>query len=109
MIGSSRRSSSKSSEASRACSACIAGPNTSTRPLGGRVVADIADLANDRAQWHLDLALAARKPAPVRVSLEECVDCDEPISQARRLAAPGCMRCTECQVLNEKQGARHAR
>ncbi|MFG0419651.1 TraR/DksA C4-type zinc finger protein [Pseudomonas sp. zjy_8] len=45
----------------------------------------------------------------MRVSLEECVDCEEPISQARRLAAPGCMRCTDCQVLNEKQGARHAR
>ncbi|WP_409322543.1 TraR/DksA C4-type zinc finger protein [Pseudomonas putida] len=109
MIRSSRRSSSKYFEAFRAYSACIAAQNTSIRPLGGCVVADIADLANDRAQWHLDLALAARKPAPVRVSLEECVDCDEPISQARRLAAPGCMRCTDCQDLNEKQGARHAR
>ncbi|WP_296263969.1 MULTISPECIES: TraR/DksA C4-type zinc finger protein [unclassified Pseudomonas] len=71
-------------------------------------MADIADLANDRAQWHLDLALAARAPVPVRESLSECLDCDDAIPEPRRLAVKGCVRCAECQCFFEKSGARHA-
>ncbi|EPN6724188.1 TraR/DksA C4-type zinc finger protein [Pseudomonas putida] len=82
--------------------------STSTRPLGGLTVADIADLANDRAQWHLDLVLSARLPAPECESLEDCVGCGGSIPEPRRLAVQGCQRCIECQGYFEKQGARYA-
>lgn len=31
-----------------------------------------------------------------------CIDCDEPIPQARREAYPGLQRCVECQARSEK-------
>ncbi|MGY6039054.1 TraR/DksA C4-type zinc finger protein [Aeromonas sp. AE23HZ002T15] len=30
-----------------------------------------------------------------------CIDCDDPIPQARREASRGCERCTDCQTLHE--------
>lgn len=30
-----------------------------------------------------------------------CIDCDEPIPQARREAVRGCERCIDCQTLHE--------
>lgn len=30
-----------------------------------------------------------------------CIDCDEPIPQARREALRGCERCIDCQTLHE--------
>lgn len=71
-------------------------------------MADIADVANDLMQERIDHALAARKPAAVSASFEFCVDCDEAIPQARRLAARGCMRCAGCQQALEQKGARYA-
>lgn len=71
-------------------------------------MADIADVANDLMLERIDHALAARKPAPLRASFEYCVDCDDAIPQARRLAARGCMRCAGCQQALEKKGARYA-
>lgn len=79
--------------------------NQTTR---GLTVADIADLANDRAQWHLDLVLSARLPAPECESLEDCVGCGGSIPEPRRLAVQGCQRCIECQGYFEKKGARYA-
>ena len=29
---------------------------------------------------------------------DECIDCEEIIPEARRTAAPGCLRCIECQA-----------
>ncbi|WKY31092.1 TraR/DksA C4-type zinc finger protein [Pseudomonas donghuensis] len=54
------------------------------------------------------MALAAHKAVPLKASLKDCIDCDDPISEARRLAATGCTRCAECQELSEKMGARYA-
>ncbi|WP_347930015.1 TraR/DksA C4-type zinc finger protein [Pseudomonas helvetica] len=54
-------------------------------------------------------AFAARKPAPVAESLKICIDCDEPISQGRRVASPGCKRCTECEDIKTMHGAHYAR
>lgn len=34
-------------------------------------------------------------------SEEYCIDCGESIPEARRLAAPGCKRCIDCQEFNE--------
>ncbi|WP_422778087.1 TraR/DksA C4-type zinc finger protein [Pseudomonas shirazensis] len=36
------------------------------------------------------------------------MDCDEPIPEARRLAAKGCYRCIDCQGNADKKGLRHA-
>ena len=68
-------------------------------------MADNADVANDLMQERLDRLLAAR---PVRggVSALECVRCGYEIPEARRLAAPGCVRCIECQTLSDRRGAR---
>ena len=71
-------------------------------------MADIADLANDRAQWHLDLVLSAHVSQPVCESLEDCLSCGGPIPELRRLAVTGCQRCIECQGYFEKKGARYA-
>jgi phage/conjugal plasmid C-4 type zinc finger TraR family protein len=64
-------------------------------------MADVADVANDLMQERIDQALAARKPAPVCASFEYCVDCDDAIPQARRLAVPGCEACIDCQQVRE--------
>lgn len=37
-----------------------------------------------------------------------CIDCADPIPQARREAVRGCERCTDCQTLAEHPSARHA-
>lgn len=72
-------------------------------------MADIADVANDRVDLFLELALAARRATTQgRESLTECMDCDEPIPEARRLAAKGCHRCIDCQGTADKKGLRHA-
>ncbi|HHQ4650245.1 TraR/DksA C4-type zinc finger protein [Aeromonas caviae] len=35
-----------------------------------------------------------------------CIDCDDPIPQARREAIRGCERCTDCQTLAEHHNQR---
>ena len=35
-----------------------------------------------------------------------CIDCDDPIPQARREAIRGCERCTDCQTLAEHHNNR---
>ncbi|TNB91782.1 TraR/DksA family transcriptional regulator [Pseudomonas jessenii] len=76
-------------------------------------MADIADFANDLVQERIDQALAARllaaKPALAAHSFLFCETCDDPISEARRLAQPGCTQCVGCLSLVELRGARHAR
>ncbi len=46
---------------------------------------------------HQALADATREMnrLPSRV---ECLDCEEPIPETRRLAVPGCPRCVQCQT-----------
>lgn len=57
----------------------------------------------DRAQqldaFYLGQALAMRKrvPKPAATKTTTCVACDEEIPEGRRLAAPGCTRCKDCQ------------
>ena len=76
-------------------------------------MADIADFANDLVLERVDQALAARriaaKPALAAHSFQFCEECDEPIPEARRVAAPGCTHCVDCLSLVELKGARHAR
>lgn len=37
----------------------------------------------------------------VGVSAFECDECGKPISEARRIAALGCIRCADCQTIFE--------
>lgn len=69
----------------------------------------------DRAQGineaHQAEALAAhfrRRPSlPQQVfAATECEDCGEPIPKARLKAAPGCIRCIDCQRAFERLSTR---
>jgi phage/conjugal plasmid C-4 type zinc finger TraR family protein len=69
----------------------------------------------DRAQYHNEFyqqhAMAAhyRRQIPHGPPLSKgggeaggiCIDCEEPIPEARRRAMPGCQRCIGCQTLHE--------
>ncbi|CAM3622548.1 DksA/TraR family C4-type zinc finger protein [Parendozoicomonas haliclonae] len=53
---------------------------------------------NDQIEASLDDAVrAARAQLGQGESAEFCVDCDEPIPEARRRALPGVQRCLKCQ------------
>jgi phage/conjugal plasmid C-4 type zinc finger TraR family protein len=42
-----------------------------------------------------------RHRQPTGESRFNCVDCEEPIPEARRIAAQGCQRCVDCQATQE--------
>lgn len=66
---------------------------------------DIYDQAQAIEQLQRDAALAAQAAASRALgpSLEHCDDCGDEIPPARRLAAPGCTRCVQCQNKREKR------
>jgi len=66
-------------------------------------MADIADIANDHAQYLLDNALLRRAPAAALPSAETCEDCDEPIPLLRQQSIVGCQTCVPCQTLRERR------
>ena len=39
-----------------------------------------------------------------RVSRTDCIDCGEPLPEARRRVQPGCCRCVNCQTAYEEAG-----
>ncbi|WP_410900220.1 TraR/DksA C4-type zinc finger protein [Pseudomonas guariconensis] len=39
----------------------------------------------------------------------DCIDCEDPIPESRRVAARGCVRCGACQTLHEDRRAQYAR
>ncbi len=45
----------------------------------------------------------ARKNIPAGKSLEYCIECDEKIAEARRLAVPGVKTCVACQSEKDTQ------
>ena len=58
----------------------------------------------DMAQARMEQELAERIRSRVRYegeSLHKCVNCGEPIPEARRRAVPGCMLCVACQEAAE--------
>lgn len=62
---------------------------------------DRAQIINEQI---LEDALAAhqRRPAyTVADSALICIDCERPIPEGRRIAAPGCTRCVDCQTTIE--------
>lgn len=69
---------------------------------------DIIDLANDQVLSNQAALMAAAHEAGHAFDRhdhfkprENCLTCDDPISEARRVAAPNALRCTECQAAHE--------
>ena len=67
-------------------------------------MADVIDMANDQADYLLQVALDRRPRATASaVSALDCAVCGGPIPEARRLAVRGCETCIECQALRERR------
>jgi len=60
-------------------------------------MADEVDITTERMDVEMEALLKAREMAHVGESALYCIDCDEPIPQARREAMKGCQRCVDCQ------------
>jgi len=71
---------------------------------------DDMDRAQEINEQHLADSLSRYRLVGLlyKTSARECVVCDEPIPEARRKAAPGCIRCRDCQELHETGGSRTA-
>jgi phage/conjugal plasmid C-4 type zinc finger TraR family protein len=72
-------------------------------------VGDEIDRAQANDEFFLSLALKNHPhPAGHPLLIQEgdrgiCIDCDEPIPEARRRAVPGCTRCINCQTEFERR------
>jgi phage/conjugal plasmid C-4 type zinc finger TraR family protein len=62
---------------------------------------DMAQLLSVTA--NADAVAKFRANLPKGPSLFECIDCGEPIPEARRNAVMGCTMCIECQIYNDKR------
>lgn len=62
---------------------------------------DVIDIANDQAEYFLQVALDRRQRPACAVSAQICEDCDEPIPLLRQQTIAGCQTCVECQGLRE--------
>lgn len=67
-------------------------------------MADEIDLAQECAENHREMALASALARPARNGRSSgfCVDCNDPIPEARLRSVPGTERCLECQVAAER-------
>jgi phage/conjugal plasmid C-4 type zinc finger TraR family protein len=72
-------------------------------------MADEADLAQIEIEYLLDRTLS-QVHRPAGQSAHACIDCGAPIPEARRRAVSGCVRCVDCQEIEERHGRlrRHA-
>ena len=67
-------------------------------------MADVIDVANDQADYFLQVALERRQRASSgAVSAQFCVDCDDPIPLLRQQTITGCQTCVGCQGLRERR------
>ncbi|SED11782.1 transcriptional regulator, TraR/DksA family [Pseudomonas saponiphila] len=65
---------------------------------------DVIDIANDQAEYFLQVALDRRqRQASTAASAEFCEDCDEPIPLLRQQKVRGCQTCVSCQELRERR------
>ncbi|UZE39710.1 TraR/DksA family transcriptional regulator [Enterobacter hormaechei] len=62
---------------------------------------DIIDTAAEIEELQRNAALSAHRVNRNAVSAECCEECDEPISEPRRAAVPGCQTCADCQGVIE--------
>ncbi|OYQ15006.1 hypothetical protein B7R77_03000 [Ralstonia solanacearum K60] len=63
------------------------------------------DRATEAEEAHREAAIAHARAArrPQRESRTECLACEEPIPEGRRLAVPGCTHCIDCASRLEKR------
>lgn len=67
-------------------------------------MADVIDIANDHADYLLQLALDNRQRGIAgAVSAVECEDCGDSIPELRRIAIRGCETCVSCQAHRERR------
>lgn len=64
-------------------------------------MSDQIDRANDLAHQLLTCQIKQATHHTKSLSAFKCEDCDKPILEARRIASPGCIRCTDCQTIFE--------
>jgi phage/conjugal plasmid C-4 type zinc finger TraR family protein len=64
---------------------------------------DVIDIANDQAEYFLQVALDRRPRPACAVSAQICEDCDEPIPLLRQQTIQGCATCVSCQGLRERR------
>ena len=64
---------------------------------------DVIDIANDQAEYFLQVALDRRPRPTCVVSAQICEDCDEPIPLLRQQTIQGCATCVSCQGLRERR------
>jgi len=65
-------------------------------------MADEVDITQERMEKELETLLSAREHASTGQSYLYCIDCEEPIPEARRQAIKGCQRCIQCQTKQER-------
>lgn len=66
-------------------------------------MADVIDVANDQADYHLQVALQRRARPVAKPSAQFCEDCGEPIPMVRQQLVQGCNTCVSCQELRERR------
>ncbi|MDM3214793.1 TraR/DksA C4-type zinc finger protein [Citrobacter sp. Cf093] len=69
-------------------------------------MADFADDASAVEELQRNAALSAHRINRDAVSATHCVECDEQLSDARRIAYPGCTMCVDCQSDAERRNRR---
>lgn len=69
-------------------------------------MADIIDSASEVEELQRNAALAAHRINRLAVSAMRCIQCDEELPEARRIAYPGCTMCVSCQEDEEKRNRR---
>ena len=63
---------------------------------------DFLDRASELEQKHTQMALTSHfknKQPKLVISAVRCIECDEAIPEARRVASQGCQYCIYCQGL----------
>jgi len=58
---------------------------------------DDGDRAQELAQGYVSKALAMRQAPSGLPGSDDCIDCDDPIPEARKAASPNAQRCADCQ------------
>ena len=67
------------------------------------------EFSEARVDQERDHFVQAAQSAVSGAGASECEDCGEPISDARRAAAPFAKRCLECQSASEREARLYAR
>lgn len=66
-------------------------------------MADAADMANDQAEYFLQLSLLRHARGAGKPSAQYCADCDDAIPLVRQRSVAGCQTCVDCQELRERR------